>query len=183
MRIKIIILFSCFIFFAAANLPARTAFFNLITDMFNQVSLKPQEIGSMSEFAVGTVSVDGKQFEDPNDRFSWYFKEIIAVTATKNPIDRSQISLADGELKYNTYCNVCHGDTRVINEEGFADTKINKLGMIAPSVLNLTPQFTDGYIHQKIKYGGAVMPTLGYATNDRERWNIVNYIRELEKKQ
>ena len=182
MRIKIIVLFACLILFLAPNLPARTAFFNLITDMFNQISIKPQEIGSMSAFAVGTMSIDRKEFEDPNDRFSWFPKEIITDSAIRNPIGSSPISLADGELKYNTFCNVCHGDTRAINKEGFADTKVNKLGMVAPAVISLTPQFTDGYIHQKIKYGGAVMPALGYATTDFERWNVVNYIRELEKK-
>ena len=53
--------------------------------------------------------------------------------------------------------------------------------MIAPAVVALTPFFSDGYIYHKAKYGGAVMPPLGYAVDTRERWNIVNYIRELEK--
>jgi hypothetical protein len=53
--------------------------------------------------------------------------------------------------------------------------------MIAPAVIALTPFFSDGYIYHKAKYGGAVMPAMGYAVPAGERWNIVNYIRELEK--
>ncbi len=163
------------------NLTARSTLFTLITDMFNQVSLKPQERGSMGTFPIGTVSVDGRVNEDPADRFSWMEQEIIEETATKNPNAPVPESLANGKLKFDTYCLVCHGDTDAINKAGFAATKINDLGMIAPAVISLTPFFTDGYIFHKAKYGGAVMPALGYATTATDRWDIVNYIRTLEK--
>jgi len=55
--------------------------------------------------------------------------------------------------------------------------------MIAPAVITLTPFFSDGYIYHKAKYGGSVMPVMGFAVTARERWNIVNYIRKLEKQE
>jgi mono/diheme cytochrome c family protein len=137
----------------------------------------------MSEFVVGAVSIDGSEIEDPNDRFSRILKDIISKTATINPIKPEAASLADGQLKFNTFCAVCHGTTREINKEGFAKTKVNELGMIAPAVITLTPFFSDGYIYHKAKYGGSVMPAMGYAVNAGERWDIVNYIRELEKQE
>jgi mono/diheme cytochrome c family protein len=167
----------------AANLPAKSTLFTIVTDMFNQISLKPQEEGSMNAFVVGAVSIDGSEIEDPNDRFSVILKDVISETATINPTQPDAASLADGKFKFNTYCAVCHGTSREINKEGFAKTKVNELGMIAPAVVTLTPFFSDGYIYHKAKYGGAVMPAMGFAVAAKERWNIVNYIRELEKQE
>jgi mono/diheme cytochrome c family protein len=178
---KFMFLLALFLILATLNLTAKSTLFTLATDMFNQISLKPQERGSMRTFPIGTVSVDGRINEDPADRFSWMEPEMSAETATQNPTTPVTESLANGKLKFNTYCLVCHGDTDAINEAGFAATKINDLGMIAPAVITLTPFFSDGYIFHKVKYGGAVMPTLGYATTATDRWDIVNYIRTLEK--
>lgn len=181
MKRKMLILLGVFLLIGVMSLSARSAVTSLINDMFNQISLKPQEPGGMGSFPTGSVSVDGRVNEDPADRFSWLMPEMSNNTATRNPAAPTQDSLANGELKFNTYCMVCHGDTAVVNLDGFAATKINDLGMIAPAVVTLTPQFTDGYIYHKVKYGGAVMPSLGYATSALERWDIINYIRTLEK--
>ncbi len=167
----------------AVSLQAKSSIFKLIFDMFNQVSIKPQEAGSMTQFPIGSVSIDGREIEDPDDRFTRIVKDIVSDTATINPVKPTTESLADGEFKFTTYCAVCHGSTREINEAGFAKTKINDLGMIAPAVITLTPFFNNGYIYNKAKYGGSIMPAMGYAVNDNERWNIVNYIRELEKQE
>jgi len=180
-RSKLLILIVAILLLGSLDLAARSAVFSLINDMFNQISIKPQESGGMASFPIGSVSVDGRTIEDPAVRFTWLMPEMTPATATRNPQPDDADSLANGRLKFNTYCRVCHGDTVAVNAAGFAATRINDLGMIAPAVIALTPDFTDGYVYQKIKYGGAVMPSLGYATTAGDRWDIINYIRTLEK--
>ncbi len=181
MKGKNIVVLLAFLMAAATNLPAKTVIVNFFTDMFNQISIKPQEEGGMKTFPIGSVSIGGKVFEDPADRFAVQVKQIVVGTSTPNPAPVSAESLENGKAIFNTYCIVCHTDTRKLDQNGFADSKLNKLGMIAPALVAITHQFRDGYIFSKVRYGGAVMPSLGNQTTDEERWNVVNYIRELEK--
>ncbi len=181
MKAKVSAIIIILIMVGAAGLSAKSALFSLLTDMFDQQSIKAQEPGSMQNFPVGTVSVDGRVNNDPDDRFSWLNKAYFSQNTTQNPISPTKKSLANGKQKYDTYCKVCHGDRSVFNPEGFADTPVNKRGMIAPALPQVTPEFTDGYIFSKARHGGAVMPALGYAATVTDRWDIVNYIRLLEK--
>ncbi len=135
----------------------------------------------MTEFLIGMVNTLGQEIEDPNDRFSWLIKEFDPDRQTINPVPTNAISLVNGKQKFNTYCAVCHGKNKEYDANGFAKTKVNKLGMIAPPLLFVSPTLTDGYIFNKSKYGGAVMPPMGYATTEKDRWDIINYIREMEK--
>ncbi len=152
------------------------------TDMYNQKNVKPQEKGSMLRFPEGVVSTDGRNYETTEEKQTWAGMEMSPETATKNPIKNSAASVERGRKKYNVYCDVCHGPGRERAENGFAKSKVNTKGMLAPVMLDLTPAFTDGYLYGKIRYGGAIMPPLGYATTAKERWDIINYIRTLEKK-
>jgi mono/diheme cytochrome c family protein len=179
---KRLILVGALILIGASGLSAKSTLLTILTDMFNQISIKPQEQGSMTDFPIGMVNTMGQEIEDPNDRFSWLMQEMDPITQTKNPFKIVDISIENGEQKFNTYCAVCHGTSTDYNQEGFAKTKVNDLGMIAPPLLLVSPTLTDGYIYKKSQYGGAVMPPLGYATTEKDRWDIVNYIRELEKK-
>ena len=181
MKAKILLLTAVFLILVGINSNATSVLLNFVTDMFNQISIKPQENGSMQEFPIGSTSIDGRKVEDPANRFASQVNEISTKTATPNLIPKTPESIENGKYIFNTYCIVCHSDLKEINDEGFANTKINELGMVAPAIVPITHQFTDGYIHMKIKYGGAVMPSLGYAITEREGWDVVNYIRELEK--
>ena len=167
---------------AAAQLPVRSTLSSLVYDMFNQVSIKPQEKGSMEAFAVGAVSTDGSEIEYPNDRFGRIIKDVIPAPTAIHPTGSRSASLAEGKLMYNTICRVCHGTGREINAVGFAKSNVNDLGMIAPAVVTLAPFLSDSHIYYMIKYGGQIMPPLGYAVTSGERRNIIKHIRELEKR-
>jgi len=183
---KALLLVSAVMLLMSPALMAKSSIFVLITDLYNQKSVKPQEQGSMLKFPEGSITTDGKLIEvTVNSDANWMEKESDPETATKNPIPATPESLANGELKYNTYCAVCHTSSTDTNDQGLAKSKVNEKGMIAPAMLALTPMFTDGYIYNKAKYAsGIVMPPLGYATTEKDRWDIINYIRtKLEKQQ
>lgn len=144
--------------------------------MNNQPSIKPQETGGISKFPTGSVSVDGKEYTAAKDSLKWIHRESSTEQATPNPVPQTEESLKEGERNYKTFCAVCHGSN------GLGKSPMNKKGMTAPSLVAKTPQLTDGYIMHQAKYGsGRIMPSLGYATTDRELWEIVHYIRTLEK--
>ncbi|MCP4298277.1 MAG: cytochrome c [Proteobacteria bacterium] len=160
---------------------AKSTILTWNTDMYNQKNIKPQEKGSMLRFPEGVVSVDGRNYETAEEIQNWIGLEMDPESATKNPVKVSTKSLEQGKKKYFIYCSICHGPGGERAENGLAKSKINEKGMIAPVMLDLTPAFTDGYLYGKIRYGGAIMPPLGYATTARERWDIINYIRTMEK--
>ena len=183
MKRKALILFALASLIITPTLFGKSSILVFVIDMYDQRSIKPQEVGSVTKFPIHSVSTDGRYYEAPGPNFDWMGKEF-GPEATKNPVPASPESLANGQLKYDTYCAVCHTDSAQVSEMGTARSKVNDKGMVAPAVVLLTPNFTDGYIYNKAKWGGAVMPPLGYATTEKDRWDIVNYIRQkLEKQQ
>ncbi len=81
MKARILLVTGIFVLvlLVAANLPAKSTLFTLVYDMFNQVSIKPQEAGSMNDFVIGAVSIDGSEIEDPNDRFTNAMEFVLGV--------------------------------------------------------------------------------------------------------
>ncbi len=184
MKRKVIIIAGLLLLLVSPSIFGKSSILVFVIDMYDQRNIKPQQLGSMLKFPIHSVSTDGRVYEPRSKQTSpdWFAKEMNAATATQNPNPPTPESLANGELKYKTYCAVCHFDGKTMNDMGTAKSKVNEKGMIAPAMMIMTPGFTDGYIFHKIKYAsGAVMPPLGYATTAKERWDIVNYIRKMEK--
>ncbi|MCH7477653.1 MAG: cytochrome c, partial [SAR324 cluster bacterium] len=90
-------------------------------DMFNQPSIKPQEVGTFQVFPADSVPRSGAE-------------PFIAATAIvdgkllrdqipANPTRATPDSMARGRVLYETYCGVCHG------LEGQAGTPVVQKGM------------------------------------------------------
>lgn len=100
---------------------------------------------------------------------------------TINPVPFTKQSVENGEELYKLYCAVCHGP------EALGDGIIVKTGkgfypvnLTAPATVGRT----DGFIYAYIRYGGKVMmPSYRENVDDKGAWDIVNYIRKLQKKQ
>ena len=114
------------------------------------------------------------------------------VLGLVSPVKADKESLASGKRYFDIQCSTCHG---WYNEKGDrtpaagtmpAQGQPNLPGnlvMVAPDLA--APEIAvkpDGHFFQYIHYGGvAIMPVYGYKMSVTEHWDIVNYIRSMQK--
>lgn len=100
-----------------------------------------------------------------------------------NPRTRTAESLNRGEWVYQTYCLVCHG------ERGRGDGPISiAAGGPFPGIPSLVdparPRMSDGAIYGLIvdaqRMGRGLMPRYGDKIHGNDRWDVVNYVRNLQ---
>ncbi|GMR13765.1 MAG: hypothetical protein BMS9Abin29_1981 [Gemmatimonadota bacterium] len=102
------------------------------------------------------------------------------VTELANPVPPDSASLARGEQMYLRVCAVCHGETGVGAQAFIAD----KHPMLVAYNLSdaRIAAYTDGFIYGKIRVGGPIMPAYAHQVTHIDRWHIVNYVRELQRR-
>jgi mono/diheme cytochrome c family protein len=94
----------------------------------------------------------------------------------KNPVVRDARSITDGKSIYIEQCLQCHGS----NGKGDGSCG-NDLDPRPSDLSGLTAAAqTDGALYWKITNGHADMPAFDKLLSDRERWNVVVYIRSLQ---
>lgn len=96
-----------------------------------------------------------------------------------NPVPADQASLERGEVLFNRMCAVCHGPAGVGAEANI----IEKFPLLAAYNISGPPAsgYTDGFLYGKIRVGGPIMPAYGHQISHFDRWNIVNYLRVLQR--
>ena len=90
-----------------------------------------------------------------------------------------EASLARGEELFNRMCAVCHGEAGV-GAQAFIVDKFRLLmafNLSGPVVAG----YSDGYIYGIIRVGRGLMPPYGHQISHFDRWNIVNYVRVLQR--
>ena len=141
-------------------------------DMFNQPSIKPQEVGTFQRVPEHSVPRTGVE-------------PFIGATAMRNnlllrdqiplnPAKANPASMARGKVLYETYCGVCHGNG------GEAGTPVTQRGMPAPPIKAMFGFLTEPHLYNKIRYGGPLMPSYGFQTSQQDRWDMVNYMKSSE---
>ena len=101
-----------------------------------------------------------------------------AARQVKNPIPVNPQSLAAGEQLYHENCAPCHGETG----KGDGDTgKIIKKKPANFTDEKLMSEETDGSLFWKMGEGRGPMPSWKDELSDKERWQLVIYIRKLGK--
>ena len=140
-----------------------------IRDMRTSVAVAPQKV-VMRAPDDASVPIGGRDVagEDPP-----YEKNQLR----SNPIAAADSSIARGERKFGRTCAPCHGMTLAGN------------GPVAPNFMpppDLLAEPTrgrkDGFLYSYIRFGGVVMPPYGAQVTAEEAWNLVNYIRSMQRK-
>ena len=96
----------------------------------------------------------------------------------KNPIPINPKTLAAGEALFKANCVPCHGDKG--NGEGEAGKTLNPRPADFTDAKLMSLE-TDGTLFWKMSKGRAPMPSWEDDLKEEERWELVNYIRQLSK--
>ena len=137
-------------------------------DMRTSVVIAPQKVMMMAPDAA-SVPVGGLDFageEAPYERNQ----------LRKNPTPASDSSIARGARIATGLCTPCHGASLA------GDGPVAAKFMQPPDLLaEPTRQRTDGFIYSYVRFGGVVMPSYGAQLTALQVWDIVNYLRHMQK--
>ena len=136
-------------------------------DLRRQPNVKTQEMPFVK--VAGSVARDGAGAETiPDDP---------ASDALRNPVPYSDASATRGAKSYEVHCGLCHGATAMGNGPVAA-----KFMPPPPLTGEHTRAQTDGWIYAHIRRGGPIMPPYRHALSAEQAWDLVNYIRQLQRK-
>lgn len=150
----------------------------LIQDFMESPALKAQEADETAPNGIGnrvppsnTVPVGFKPYAHKGD--------LAGADKMINPFADSTDSavVMKGQKVYETHCMVCHG------QKGKGDGPVSvKMALKPPSVLSdKVKGWTDGHIYHVITEGQGLMNPYAAHVPQDVRWQLVNYIRFLQK--
>lgn len=124
---------------------------------------------SMRTPVAGTVSRGHKPYAYENDPEG-------ANTYLSNPLLATAENLEVGQKKYDTFCSPCHG------YYGEGDSRLRGQFPTPPSLHSSTNRnSTDGRLYHIITVGQNTMPSYARQLNPTERWQVISYIRTLQR--
>ncbi len=101
------------------------------------------------------------------------------LSAPVNPVKADDASLKRGEILYNDHCALCHG----VTGEGNGTFAVFLVKRRPSSLVEGKPlEVSDGYLFNTISNGiEEAMPALRENLPIQQRWDVVNYVRHLQK--
>lgn len=96
-----------------------------------------------------------------------------------NPVKSTPESQAHAKMVYGMDCAMCHGTKGDGKGDLVADMHLTMKDLTNPATLK---DMSDGQIFYIIKNGKGQMPAEGDRAKDEGIWNLVLYVRSLEKK-
>jgi len=96
-----------------------------------------------------------------------------ARDSLSSPIIKNENNLAKGKQNFEIYCAVCHG--KAGDGQGVLVKNEKILGV--PNFKDR--EITEGSIYHVIMYGRNMMGSHASQLNDKERWQVVQYVDQL----
>lgn len=124
---------------------------------------------SMCVFSSGRVSADdaAKPWVAPDD-----------ASKVKNPVPDTPENLAAGAQTYQDNCVLCHGEKGMGDGPGANTMKVKPANFTDAKMMSAE---TDGSLFWKMSEGRGPMPSWKDTLTEKERWQLVDYIRKLAK--
>jgi mono/diheme cytochrome c family protein len=102
-----------------------------------------------------------------------------SASRVQNPIKPSPTGLRHAEQLYQQDCMICHGKTGASNGPAAGSLPQKPANFTDAQMMS---KATDGELFWKMTTGRAPMPSWQDRFSETERWELVNYLRELTKK-
>ena len=152
----------------------------LIQDMMESPAIKAQEYDESSPNHSG-MRVPPEGTQPVGFKPYRYAKDAVGAAKNPNPLagDFSEAALKTGLKYYTTNCALCHGD----HAEGGEKLSIGQKMALKPPLLTSDKirGWTDGQIYHVISVGQGMMGPYASHIPQRYRWQVVNYVRTLQK--
>lgn len=149
-----------------------------IRDMRWSVAIQPQKTMLLAPDSL-SVPVGGRE-QPPVDASGKPLAGLdltmkLAATLT-NPTASDDSSIARGRRKFMRTCVPCHGQSMK------GDGPVAARFIPPPDLLAATTRGrADGFIYSYIRNGGAVMPSYGAQVTAPEAWDLINFIRFMQR--
>ncbi len=117
----------------------------------------------------GTIARGHEVYDYPNSEEGYQ----MAKDSLYSSIEVNEKNLKNGEHLYTLYCAICHGDMG----DGMGTLVKNEKILGVPNYKDR--EITEGSIYHVIMYGRNMMGSHASQLNDKERWQVVQYVGKL----
>ena len=187
MKYKFILIFCMYIIFVSCGNDGRG--YEYMPNMYRSPSLETYGTNTVFEDSInarkpvkGTIARGYLKTFNYDETLEGY---LLAGREAKNPLEKNEKNMKDGEALYIMFCQHCHGP----NGAGG--------GSITHPIYSAIPHYNDnkqirrtggtmsdlkaGHLYHAITYGLNAMGPHASQITERERWQIVLYVQELQK--
>jgi len=127
--------------------------------------------------------------DDPAFHDHYYEGKVNGQTATDFPIPIQLADLQRGQVKFNTFCAPCHGQTGdgkgYIVMRGFSPPPplygpLPKVGQTPVQIYDDLRKAPVGYFYDVITHGHGAMYSYANRIAHDDRWRVAGYVRALQ---